>query len=164
MARKIIASVLLIIGALTSTAMLYGARHHIQLKLFGEYTSGQIIKAIPAGTKPIHHSRYNNMSGSLPGSIETYDLIVRFATTKGEFQSVTTLTFYQVDELVDKNFKIKPISGRSVGVIYLPDDPAQSQVDYALSWNDFWYPFIGGLIFTLLGAGLFFAKPTRPHA
>jgi hypothetical protein len=143
--------------------MLYGVRHHIQLELFGEHTSGQIVEAIPAGTKPIHHSRYNNMSGSLPGSVDTYDLIVRFATKKGEYQSATTLTYYQIDELVDKNFRIKPISGRTVGVIYLPDDPARSQVDYALPWNDFWYPFVGGLSFTLLGAGLFFAKPAQPH-
>ena len=160
MIRKIIASLLILFGIFIVTVLIHDVRYHIQLKLFGEHASGHIVEAIPVGTKHISKSIYNSY-GSIPSLVDTYDLIARFATAKGEFQSATRLTYYQIDELVDRSFKVKPIAGHTVDIIYLANNPTRNQIDHALPWDDFWYPIIGGLAFTVFGTGLFIVRPPR---
>ncbi len=160
MIRKSLAALSIIFGLLLFGAMIYGARHHLVLSLLGESTTGRIIEAVPDGAESIARSRYN-LTSDLPTSVDTYRLIARFDTPQGQFETSTRLTYYQIDEIVAGSFKVKPIAGREINVIYMADDPARNEIDHTLPWNSFWYPVMGSSAFLLLGLVLLLSPPAR---
>lgn len=164
MMRKILGTLSLLFGLAVSGAIIWGAMPHLYLRFMGSETAGKIVKAEPAGRQSISQSKYNNLSSSLPRSVETYRLVARFNSAHGQFETDTRLTYYQIDDIVGGTFKVKPITGQSVGVLYLEDDPTINTVDHPLPWNEFWYPLIGGMVFVLLGAIVLWVPPPKRRA